>query len=363
MKRTVFYDMHQKAGGKMVPFTGFEMPVEFTGVKDEHIQVRKKVGVFDVSHMGEIWLRGERAKETVQYLTTNDVRKLVPGKVQYTCMPNGSGGIVDDLLVYMFSNEEFLMVVNAANIVKDWNWISQNNKFGALLENASEEISQLAVQGPESTEVLQKITHIDLQEIPFYHFTIGDFAGKENVILSNTGYTGAGGFELYFKNDDGPDILEAIMQAGEEWNIRPIGLAARDTLRLEMGMCLYGNDIDDSTSPVEAGLGWITKIIEGNDFIDKEKLADQKNQGVKRKLVGFLMKERAIPRKGYIIYSKEGKEIGNVTSGTMSPMLNQGIGMGYVKKEYSSKETDILVGIRNKKIPAQVVKPPFYKSS
>ncbi len=360
MKKTVFNSAHKQMGGKMVSFAGFEMPVEFDGVSKEHIHVRKKVGVFDVSHMGEIWVEGQNAGAFVQRMTSNDVQKLEPGKIQYSCFPNGRGGIVDDLLVYMFREDQYLLVVNASNIEKDWNWLLENNHADVKLTNASDRLCQLAVQGPEAISTLQKITSIDLKDIPYYTFVTGEMAGLKNIIISNTGYTGAGGFELYGDPSEGPELLEAIMEAGKEFDIRPAGLAARDTLRLEMGFCLYGNDIDDSTSPLEAGLGWITKFVEGNDFIDRKYLENQKQEGVKRRLAGFVMNERGIPRKDYPILDENGKEIGKVTSGTISPLTSKSIGMGYISVPHHKQGTTIYIGIRNKQIPATVVKPPFY---
>ena len=361
MKQTVFYDRHVAAGAKMVPFAGFEMPVEYTGVKAEHINVRENVGIFDVSHMGEFWISGDEAFELVQMLTSNDVARLEPGKIQYSCFPNRKGGIVDDLLVYQFEASRYLLVVNASNIEKDFNWVFENNETMAEVENASDEISQLAVQGPNTIKVLQTLTDTDLSGIPYYTFVTGKMAGVENVIISNTGYTGAGGFELYFKNSDGPVLWDAIMKAGADLGIAPAGLAARDTLRLEMGFCLYGNDIDETTSPLEAGLGWITKFTEGNHFINRTSLELQKANGVDRKLVGFELIERGIPRQHYTIVDENDSEIGEVTSGTMSPMLNKGIGMGYVNSENAASDTAIWIRIRNKKVAAKVVKPPFYK--
>jgi aminomethyltransferase len=361
MKQTVFYDAHLKLGGRMVPFAGYEMPLEFSGVSKEHIHVRQKVGVFDVSHMGEILVSGDAAPAFVQHVTSNDIQKLTPGKIQYSCFPNGNGGIVDDLLVYMFEEKKFLLVVNASNTLKDWNWLLENNELGAELTNASDNISQLAIQGPDAIKVLQKITDTDLDAIPYYNFEVGSIAGRKNIIISNTGYTGAGGFEIYCDNSDGPVIFDAIMDAGREFDIQPAGLAARDTLRLEMGFCLYGNDIDDSTSPLEAGLGWITKFVDGNDFIDREFLESQKDRGLENKLVGFVLKERGIPRKDYPILDEQGKQIGRVTSGTLSPLTSKAIGMGYVNSLHSNPGAVIYIGIRSKQIPATVVKPPFYK--
>ena len=361
MKQTVFYDQHLSLNAKMVPFAGYQMPVEYAGVRQEHQNVRENVGVFDVSHMGEIWIKGPEAFELVQRITSNDVALLGPGKIQYTCFPNKQGGIVDDLLVYAYDDEKYLLVVNASNVQKDYDWIVSQNNSGAEVENASDQISQLAVQGPKATALLQAITPIDLSQIPYYHFVVGEFAGVAEVIVSNSGYTGAGGFELYMSNEDGPQIWDRLFEAGEEFGIQAAGLASRDTLRLEMGFCLYGNDINDSTSPLEAGLGWITKFNEGNDFVHRSELEKQRNGGLRRRLVGFEMLERGIPRQHYPILDGEGNPIGEVTSGTMSPMLNKGIGMGYVQVEHAKKDTEIRIGIRNKEVPARVIRPPFYK--
>ena len=361
MKQTVFNAIHKKSGGKMVDFAGFEMPVEFKGIREEHMTVRQGVGVFDVSHMGEIWIKGPNAADFVQYVTTNDISVLQSGQAQYSCFPNGKGGIVDDLLVYFFGPEEYLLVVNASNIEKDYNWLVNNNKFGAEIENVSGNISQIAVQGPKAIDVLQKLTSIKLDQIPYYTFTTGVLAGINNVIISATGYTGAGGFELYFPNDAAEKIYNAVFEAGEEFGIQPIGLGARDTLRLEMGYCLYGNDIDDTTSPIEAGLGWITKFNDQKNFIDKERFLSQKTEGVNRVLKGFEMVERGIPRHGYELTDKSGNVIGHVTSGTQSPVLNKGIGMGYVQKSFSAIDTEIYVKIREKLVKAKIVKMPFIK--
>ncbi|MCF6357244.1 MAG: glycine cleavage system aminomethyltransferase GcvT [Draconibacterium sp.] len=359
MKRTAFNEIHKNLGGKLVEFAGYEMPIEYSGIKDEHMTVRKTVGVFDVSHMGEFWVKGPNALDLVNKITSNDPRNLKPGHAQYSCFPNGEGGIVDDLLVYHYEPEKYMLVVNASNIDKDWDWIVSQNDVGAELENASDNISQLAIQGPKATETLQKLTNINLSEIKFYTFTTGKFAGVSDVIISATGYTGAGGFELYFRNDVAEKIWKAIFEAGAEFGIKPIGLAARDTLRLEMGYCLYGNDIDDTTSPIEAGLGWITKFNHERSFVDREFLMMQKKEGVTRRLRGFILLERGIPRHDYELLNSEGSVIGNVTSGTMSPVLGKGIGMGYVAKEYSAFGTQIYVKIRNKTIPAEIVKLPF----
>ncbi|MGZ5209367.1 MAG: glycine cleavage system aminomethyltransferase GcvT [Kaistella sp.] len=357
-KRTALFDKHVALGAKMVPFAGFEMPVQYTGVTEEHFAVREKVGIFDVSHMGQFFVEGPAAKDLLQFVTTNNVDTLENGKAQYTCLPNGNGGIVDDLIVYKMAGEKYFVVVNASNIEKDWNHISKyNEKFGAKLTNASDEMSLIAIQGPKATETLQKLTETNLAEIPYYHFTEGNVAGASGVIISNTGYTGSGGFEIYFKNENAVKIWEALTEAGEEFGLIPCGLASRDTLRLEKGFCLYGNDIDDTTSPMEAGLGWITKF--DKDFLDKETFAKQKEEGVTRKLVGFEMQERAIPRHDYLVVDGEGNGIGKVTSGTMSPMKNIGIGLAYVAKPHFKVGSEIFIQIRNKNIPAKVVKLPF----
>ena len=361
MKKTQFYKQHLLHGAKMVPFAGFEMPVEYGGVSKEHINVRENVGIFDVSHMGEIWIKGPEAKELVQRITSNDVSLLEPFKVQYSCLPNDRGGIVDDLLVYMYDETKYLLVVNAANLEKDYNWIVSQNTAGATVENASDKISQLAVQGPRARDLVQRITKVDLEQVPYYHFTTGKLAGVKEVIISNTGYTGAGGFELYMYNEDAARVWEQLFEAGKDLDVQPAGLAARDTLRLEMGFCLYGNDIDENTSPLEAGLGWITKFADGNDFINRAALEKQKEEGVRKRLVGFELLERGIPRQHYPICDSEGNRIGVVTSGTMSPMLKKGIGMGYVEISHARKDTEIRIEIRNKLLAARVVRPPFYK--
>lgn len=359
-KKTVFFDNHKALGARIVPFAGYEMPVEYTGVIDEHLIVRSAVGVFDVSHMGEIWIKGSKSLELIQKITSNDASKLITGKVQYSCLPNGNGGIVDDLLVYQYDELTYLLVVNAANIDKDWAWINSQNSVGADLENASDQISQLAIQGPRTIESLQKLTSTDLSQVPYYSFIIGDFAGVKDVIISNTGYTGESGFELYFNNIDGQKIWDAIFESGKDAGIKPIGLAARDTLRLEMGYCLYGNDIDDHTSPIEAGLGWITKFADGKNFIDRELLYKQKNNGVTRKLVGFKMVDKAIPRHNYEIFNENTQSIGFVTSGTMSPSLKIGIGLGYVKTDDTFPGNRLYIKIRDKLMVAVIVKMPFY---
>ena len=358
MNKTALYDKHVSLGAKIVPFAGFDMPVQYSGVTEEHFAVREKVGIFDVSHMGQFFVEGPSAKDLLQFVGTNNVDSLENGKAQYTCLPNGNGGIVDDLIVYKMADEKYFVVVNASNIEKDWNHISKHNeKFGAKLTNASDEMSLIAIQGPKATETLQKLTETNLSEIPYYHFTEGKIAGFDDVIISNTGYTGSGGFEIYFKNENAVKIWEAITEAGEEFGLIPCGLASRDTLRLEKGFCLYGNDIDDSTSPLEAGLGWITKF--DKDFVDKEVLAKQKEEGITRKLVGFEMQEKAIPRHDYLVVDAGGNEIGKVTSGTMSPMKKIGIGLAYVAKPHFKIDSEIFIQIRNKNIPAKVVKLPF----
>jgi len=361
MKTTEFTQKHIELGAKMVEFAGFNMPVEYFGINEEHINVRKNVGVFDVSHMGEIWVKGKKAYDFVQKVTSNDISVLKIGDAQYSCFPNDKGGIVDDLIVYFYEDEKYMLVVNASNIEKDWNWLVSQNTEGAELENASDTISQLAVQGPNAVKVLQKLTDINLSEIEFYKFTVGEFAGVKNVIISATGYTGAGGFELYMYNNDALKIWDAVFEAGKEFDIKPAGLAARDTLRLEMGYCLYGNDINDTTSPIEAGLGWITKFNDKNNFINKDFLLKQKEEGVSRRLRGFELIDRGIPRHGYEITDAEGNVIGEVTSGTMSPMLKKGIGMGYINKGHWAFGNEIYIKVRKKLVKAEIVKLPFYK--
>ena len=362
MKNTPFTDAHISLGAKMHEFAGYNMPIEYTGIIDEHLTVCNGVGVFDVSHMGEFWVKGPEALNFVQSITSNDVSVLEPGKAQYTCFPNDSGGIVDDLLVYCYSADKYMLVVNASNIDKDWNWCQAHNSMGAELENASDNIAQLAVQGPKAVEVLQRLTSVDLAAIPYYSFVTGEFAGCPQVIISNTGYTGAGGFELYFYPSDAQTIWNAIFEAGKPEGIKPIGLGARDTLRLEMCYCLYGNDIDDATSPIEAGLGWITKFVEGNNFVNRPALERQKKEGVSRKLVAFESVDKGIPRHGYEIADSTGSVvIGTVTSGTISPILRKGIGMGYLDIEYSKPGTEISVIVRNRPMKAIVVKGPFRK--
>jgi aminomethyltransferase len=356
MKTTPFTDLHIALGAKMHEFAGYNMPIEYSGINDEHLTVRNAVGVFDVSHMGEFWVKGPNALNFLQKITSNDVSALEIGKVQYSCFPNGKGGIIDDLLVYHYEHAKYLLVVNASNTEKDWNWCVANNTEGAELENASDWMAQLAVQGPKATELLQKLTSVDLSTIPYYAFKVGDFAGVDNVILSNTGYTGAGGFELYFFPENAVKIWNALFETGAEYGIKPIGLGARDTLRLEKGFTLYGNDIDDTTSPIEAGLGWITKFVDGKNFIDRALLEDQKKNGVSRKLVRFELLERGIPRHGYDIVNGNNEIIGQVTSGTMLPDSKKGIGMGYVLTQYAQKDAKIFVQIRSKNLEATIVK-------
>lgn len=361
LKTTPFTDIHIALGARMAEFAGFNMPIQYpTGIQEEHRIVREGVGVFDVSHMGEFWVKGEKALDFLQYITTNDVSKLDAGKAQYTCFPNGKGGIVDDLIIYKYSTTKYLLVVNAGNIDRDWAWVNAQREANLAaytevsLENASDKYGQLAVQGPKATEMLQKLTDADLSAIPYYAFREWSFAGVQGVILSNTGYTGAGGFELYFKKENGKQIWDALFEVGKEYGLAPIGLGARDSLRLEKWYCLYGHDIDDEHSPLEAGLGWITKF-DAKDFIDKEFLLKQKSEGLTRKLVHFECQERAIPRNGYEICDAEGNTIGNVTSGIMIPTTKVGIGMGYVQIAFAKKETIIYIKIREKLSPAKIV--------
>ena len=359
MKNTALTHVHESLGAKMVPFAGYNMPVQYEGVNAEHETVRKGVGVFDVSHMGEFLISGTTALDLIQKVTTNDAATLVNGKAQYSCLPNNEGGIVDDLIVYKIKDEQYLLVVNASNIDKDWNWISAHNTVGADMKNLSDDYSLLAIQGPKAVEAMQSLTSIDLFAIKYYHFEVADFAGIEHVIISATGYTGSGGFEIYCKNSEVEQVWNKVFEAGAAYGIKPIGLAARDTLRLEMGFCLYGNDINDTTSPIEAGLGWITKFTK--DFTNSENLKKQKENGVSKKLVAFEMQERAVPRHDYEIVDANGNQIGIVTSGTMSPSMNIGIGMGYVPTKYSEIGTEIFIRIRKNDVPAKVVKLPFYK--
>lgn len=359
IKKIQLNDLHVALGGKMVPFAGFNMPVRYSSDTEEHHTVRQGVGVFDVSHMGEFKVTGPKALDLIQKVTSNDASKLVIGQAQYSCFPNETGGIVDDLIVYKFGEEEYMLVVNASNIEKDWNWINKHNDMGATLENISDSISLFAIQGPKAIEAVQSLTSVNLSDIKFYHFAVGDFAGVQDVIISGTGYTGAGGFEVYVKNEDAEKVWNAVFEAGKPYDIKPIGLGARDTLRLEMGYCLYGNDINDETSPIEAGLGWITKFTK--DFINSENLKKQKENGVSKKLVGFILQEKGIPRGHYPIVNLEGEPIGEVTSGTMTPSMGVGIGMGYVKSEYAIPGTEIAITVRNKNLLAKVEKFPLYK--
>lgn len=356
MKTTPFTDKHIALGAKMHEFAGYNMPIEYSGITEEHNTVRNAVGVFDVSHMGEFWVKGPNALALLQKVTSNDVSVLPIGKAQYSCLPNGKGGIVDDILVYHFEEEKYLLVVNASNIEKDWNWIVSNNTEGAELENASDWMAQLAVQGPKASEMLQELTSVNLSEIPYYGFKTGDFAHVPDVILSNTGYTGAGGFELYFYPENANVIWNALFETGEKYGIKPIGLGARDTLRLEKGMCLYGNDIDDSTSPLEAGLGWITKFVPGKNFIDRPFLEKQKLVGVQKRLVYFEMIDRGIPRHEYEITDEKGDKIGVVTSGTIIPGTKTSVGMGYVKIDHAKPGSEIYISIRGKLLKAVVKK-------
>jgi aminomethyltransferase len=359
MKNTALTQKHISLGAKMVPFAGYNMPVSYSGLNDEHATVRNAVGVFDVSHMGEFILKGENALDLIQRVTSNDASVLTDGKAQYSCLPNNDGGIVDDLIVYRIDEKTYMLVVNASNIDKDWNWISKHNTKNVEMHNISEKTSLLAIQGPKAIDALQKLTDVKLADIPYYSFAKGKFNGVDNVVISNTGYTGAGGFEIYFENEYAEKMWDGIFAAGAEFGIKPIGLGARDTLRLEMGFCLYGNDIDDTTSPIEAGLGWITKFTK--DFTNRAAIEKQKTDGVTKKLVGFEMIDRGIPRHDYQIADSNGNIIGKVTSGTQSPTLNKAIGMGYVNKDFAKADTEIFVVIRDKAIKAKVCKIPFLK--
>lgn len=359
MKNTALTHIHESLGAKMVPFAGYNMPVQYEGINIEHETVRNSVGVFDVSHMGEFLIEGENALDLIQRISSNDASKLEIGDAQYSCMPNNTGGIVDDLIIYRIKENTYLLVVNASNIEKDWNWIESHNSNKAEMRNISDNYSLLAIQGPKAVEAMQSLTSVDLSKIPFYKFKVADFAGIEHVIISATGYTGSGGFEIYCKNEEVEQVWKNVFEAGKDFGIKPIGLAARDTLRLEMGYCLYGNDIDESTSPIEAGLGWITKFTK--EFINKEGLLKQKEEGVTRRLRAFELETRGIPRQGYNILDEEGNTIGSVTSGTMSPSLKKGIGMGYINTGHTKFGTKVFIEVRNKSLPATVVKLPFYK--
>lgn len=366
MKNTAFTKFHQELGAKMLPFAGYNMPIEYSGITDEHITVREKLGVFDVSHMGEFRVTGPNATRYLQHITSNDVEALYDGKIQYSCFPNGRGGIVDDLLVYRFSAEDYLLVVNAANIDKDWDWcVSKAGEFGIVPErdlvNESDNTAQLAIQGPMALKAMQKLTGENVVDMEYYTFKVITLAGVDNVLFSTTGYTGSGGCEIYIDNKNASLLWNKVFEAGEEFGIKPVGLGARDTLRLEMGFCLYGNDIDDTTSPIEAGLGWITKITDNKDLIDKELYIRQKEEGVSRRLKGFVMIDRGIPRQHYEVVDGEGNRIGEVTSGTMSPMLKAGIGMAYLDRGFWNADSEIFIRIRNKDLRAKVVNLPFYK--
>ncbi|HEU0137970.1 MAG TPA: glycine cleavage system aminomethyltransferase GcvT [Flavobacterium sp.] len=359
MKNTVLSHIHEQLGAKMLPFAGYNMPITYEGVNAEHESVRNSVGVFDVSHMGEFLLSGPNALALIQKTCSNDASVLTVGKAQYSCMPNTEGGIVDDLIIYKIKEEQYLLVVNASNIDKDWNWIEKHNDLGVDMKNLSDDYSLLAIQGPKAVEAMKPLSSIDISAIKYYHFEVADFAGIEHVIISATGYTGSGGFEIYCKNSEAEQIWNRVFEAGAEYGIKPIGLAARDTLRLEMGFCLYGNDIDDTTSPIEAGLGWITKFTK--EFTNSEALQKQKEEGVTRKLVAFELVERGVPRHDYEIVDSSGTVIGKVTSGTMSPSLNKGIGMGYVRVDHATVDSEIYIRIRKNDVLAKVVKLPFIK--
>jgi aminomethyltransferase len=356
-KQIPLNDLHVKLGGKMVPFAGYNMPVRYSSDIEEHMTVRKGVGVFDVSHMGEFLLKGPDALDLIQRVTSNDASKLIDGQAQYSCLPNETGGIVDDLIVYKKQDNDYMLVVNASNIDKDWNWIRKYNTKGVEMKNISDDLCLFAVQGPKAVTTLQKLTSVELSTIKYYHFAMGTFAGVNDVVMSNTGYTGAGGFEIYVHKDHAEKVWYAIFEAGKEFDIKPIGLGARDTLRLEMGFCLYGNDIDDTTSPLEGGLGWITKFTK--DFTNSNAIKKQKEDGVKKKLVGFKMIDKGIPRHDYLIKDASGNPIGKVTSGTMSPMLGIGIGLGYVATEHAAVGSEIFIDVRGKLIKAEVSKTPL----
>lgn len=360
MKNTALTHIHESLGAKMVPFAGYLMPVQYEGINVEHETVRSGVGVFDVSHMGEFLIEGPHALELIQRISSNDASKLEIEDAQYSCMPNDKGGIVDDLIIYRIKEQTYLLVVNASNIEKDWNWISQHNHNNAEMKNISDSFSLLAIQGPKAVDAMQSLTSVDLNDIPFYKFKVADFAGIDHVIISATGYTGSGGFEIYCKNSEAEQVWKKVFEAGADYGIKPIGLAARDTLRLEMGYCLYGNDINDNTSPIEAGLGWITKFTK--EFVNSKALLEQKENGVNQRLRAFELETRGIPRQGYDIVNENDEKIGTVTSGTMSPSLKKGIGLGYVKTGYTKFGSKIFIKVRNKSLEATVVKLPFYKS-
>ncbi len=359
MKNITLNDTHEKLGAKLVPYAGFNMPVQYEGVNVEHETVRNAVGVFDVSHMGEFLISGPKALDLIQKVCSNDASTLTIGKAQYSYLPNGKGGIVDDLIIYKMKEDQYLLVVNASNIQKDWDWISKHNEFGAEMKDLSPDYSLLAIQGPKAVEAMQSLSSIDLSAIEYYHFEVADFAGIAHVIISATGYTGSGGFEIYCKNSEVQQIWDKVFEAGASFGIKPIGLAARDTLRLEMGFCLYGNDIDETTSPLEAGLGWVTKFTK--DFVDSERLKAQKEAGLSKKLIAFEMIDRGIPRHDYLIVDAKGAELGKVTSGTMSPSMKVGIGLGYVAIDEAKLDNEIFIQVRDKRLKAKIVKPPFYK--
>ena len=361
MKQTPLTHLHRNLGARIVEYAGYEMPVEYTGVTQEHLAVRNGAGIFDVSHMGEFWVKGPGALDLLQYITTNNVASLAIGQAQYSCFPNGQGGIVDDLIVYRYDTKKYMLVVNASNIDKDWNWINRHNSFGAVLENASDKMALIALQGPDSISILQPFVKSNLLELQSFHFRTETLTDMGEVMISATGYTGSGGFEIYCYNVGAPILWDAIMKQGRNFRVMPAGLAARDTLRLEMGYCLYGNDIDDTTSPIEAGLGWIVKLKEKGEFIDRKRIEQQIKGGVKRKLVGLELMERGIPRKGYTVFNSLEKSIGEITSGTMSPILNKGIGMAYLDVNESQTGNEVWVQIRNKYLKARVVKFPFIK--
>jgi aminomethyltransferase len=362
MEYTPLNKVHIALGAKMKEFAGYYMPIEYTGINSEHMAVREKVGIFDISHMGEFWLKGEGATDLLQKITVSDINKLNPGKIQYTCFPNGNGGIVDDFMIYKINKNEYMIVVNAANIKKDWDWVNKNNNFMVNIADKSKDTALLAIQGPESFNTIQKLVDFDLNEIKPFHFKIDAVADVDNVLISRTGYTGEKGFELYFDQQHGEYLWHKIMDAGQEFGIKPIGLGARDTLRLEAGLCLYGKDIDDTTSAIEAGLGWIVKFNDGNAFIDRDYLYQQKNNGIKQRLVGFEMQEKGIPRHNYLIIDQDGKTTGRVTSGTMSPLLKKGIGMGYVDNTLANIGQDIYIKIRKKTAKAKIVKFPLHRN-
>ena len=362
MKSVPLIKRHEQLGAKIVDFAGFNMPIQYSGIGEEHLTVRKSVGIFDISHMGEFWISGPGSYELLQKVTTNDLALLKPGKAQYTCLPNGKGGLVDDLLIYQYAEQKYMLVVNATNIKKDWDWLSQQNKEQVTMENDSDQMALLAVQGPKALATLEKLTREDLAGMKIFRFKVGQLAGVDDVIISATGYTGEHGFELYTKNEQVEKLWDAIMEAGSEFGIKPIGLGARDSLRLEAGLCLYGNDIDENTSPIEAGLGWVEKFKAHNNFINKDYFWKQKQEGISKKLVGFVLKDKGIPRQHYDILNREEKPVGAVTSGNMSPLLNKGFGMGYVNVNYTEPGNELFIKVRNKMLRAEVVRMPLHKN-